>query len=285
MNKRKAIRTASILGIIGNVFLIIIKAIVGVLTNSYAMLSETFNSAGDVFSSLMTFIGNRIAGKSPDDDHNLGHGKAEYIFSLLISLSMIFVSLELIYSSVKSIFIRNSYSFSYLLIVVSITTLVIKLSLYIYTHRIAKKYKNILIEANAFDHRNDCLLAILNLGAAIFGYFNITLVDGIVGVLVSSWILITGIKIFKESFDVLMDKGMDEEARREVLEIVKKYPEIKKTNHFNSTPIGYQYQISLTIFVDGNLSTFESHKIANRLEKDIMKLDLVYLAIIHVNPL
>ena len=110
--------------------------------------------------------------------------------------------------------------------------------------------------------------------------------DGVVGVGISIWMLITYLKIFIESYHVLMDKAMDEKTKELVYEIVKEHKEIIKTNHFNSTPVGYKYQISLTIFVDGNLSTFESHDIANRLEKEIIKrVDSIYLAVIHVNPM
>ena len=83
-----------------------------------------------------------------------------------------------------------------------------------------------------------------------------------------------------------MDKTINIETKNEVLNIIKNYSEIKKVQHFISTPIGYKYQISLTIFVDGNLSTFASHKIADDLEKEITsKIDVIYLAIIHVNPI
>ena len=82
-----------------------------------------------------------------------------------------------------------------------------------------------------------------------------------------------------------MDKSIDEQGRHKVLEIVKKHQEIKQIDHFNATPVGYRYQISFTIFVDGNLSTFESHEIANKLEKELDQLEEVYLAVIHVNPI
>lgn len=285
MDRYKVVKKASILGIVGNIFLLIIKAIIAFITNSQAMMSDALNSAGDIISSLMTYFGNKIASKEPDEDHNLGHGKAEYIFSMLISLTMIILSIEMIYSSSKSIFVEYSYHFSIYLIIVCIITIITKLVLFLYTNSIAKKYDNLLIKANSYDHRNDCILTLFNLIAAIVGNFGITYVDGIVGTIVSVWILYTGIKLFKESFDVLMDKGLDDNTKEEIINIVKKYPEIEKINHFNSTPVGYQYQISLTIFVDGNMSTFESHEIANNLEKEISKLDEVFLAIIHVNPL
>ncbi len=285
MERFQEVKKASILGIIGNIFLLIIKTIVAIFTNSQAMMSDALNSTGDIISSFMTYVGNKIASKEPDEDHNLGHGKAEYIFSMLISLTMIVFSIKMIFSSAKSLFVTYSYHFSIYLIIVCVITILTKVLLFIYTNALAKKYDNLLIKANSYDHRNDCLLTSLNLIAAIIGHFGITYVDGIVGILLSSWILITGAKIFKESYDVLMDKGLDETTKQKIDEIVKKYPEITKTNHFNSTPVGYQYQISLTIFVDGNLSTFESHNIANKLEKEIAALDEVFLAIIHVNPI
>lgn len=285
MERFEVAKRVSILGIVGNIFLLIIKAIIGFITNSQAMISDAFNSASDIFSSFMTFIGNKIASKKPDDDHNLGHGKAEYIFSMLISISMIAVSVRLFIDSIASIFVKTTYHFSPYLIVVCVITIITKLCLFMYTHRVAKKYHNLLIEANAKDHRNDCVLTTLTLIASIAGLYNITFIDGVVGSIVSLWIFYVGVKIFKESYDVLMDKGIDDSTRQEVLEIVSSYSEIKKVNHFNSTPIGYQYQISLTIFVDGNLTTFESHDIANRLEKELSSLEEIYLAVIHVNPI
>ena len=72
---------------------------------------------------------------------------------------------------------------------------------------------------------------------------------------------------------------------QKVLELIKRHPEIKKIQHFNSTPVGYKYQISFTIYVDGNLSTYQSHEIANNLEKEIdNEIEEIYLTVIHVNP-
>lgn len=284
MERNKQAITASIIGIVGNIFLLIIKAIIGVMTNSQAMISDALNSAGDIISSFMSYIGSKISSKKADHDHNLGHGKAEYIFSLLISIIMIVFSFEVLINSIKSLFIEYDYIFSWYLVIVCIITIITKMTLFIYTKTIAKKYKNLLIDANSKEHRNDCILTSMNLIASIFGMYGITYIDGIVGSIVSIWILVVGINLFKEAYDVLMDKGLSEEKQQKIIDIVNKYPEIKKINHFNSTPIGYQYQVSLTIFVDGNLSTFQSHDIANKLEKEISMLEEVYLTIIHVNP-
>ena len=102
MDRFEVAKRTSIMGIVGNIFLFIIKIIVGVVSSSQAMIADAFNSASDIFNSLMTYIGNRVASKSADDDHNLGHGKAEYIFSLFISISMIVVSAKLLIDSIRS---------------------------------------------------------------------------------------------------------------------------------------------------------------------------------------
>lgn len=285
MERYKDAKIASIMGIIGNIILFILKLIVGIITNSQAMLSDTLNSGGDIISSILTFVGNKIASKKADDDHNLGHGKAEYIFSLLISVFMILLTAKMIYSSICSIFTEYDYHFSISLIIVGIITIFIKLLLFLYTNNVAKRHHNILVKANANDHRNDCLLTSLNIFASVFGYYGVTFVDGIMGAIVSFWIMYVAIKLFKESYDILMDKGIDANLKNKILEIINNHDEIKKINHLNSTPIGYQYQISITIFVDGNMSTFESHEIANKLEKEISSLEEIYLTIVHVNPL
>lgn len=286
MKKHDDIKKASILGIIGNLFLLIIKAIIGFISGSQAMIADAGNSGADIFSSLMTFIGNKIASKPRDEDHNLGHGKAEYIYSMLISIAMITFAIILLKDSSLAIANKKEYNSSIWLIIVCIITIITKLSLYLYTSKLSKKYNNLLIKANSKDHLNDCFITTMNLISSILAMYNIYLFDGIVGVVISSWMLSVSIKIFIESYNVLMDKSMSKIEKSKVLNIVKSHPEIKKVNHFNSTPVGYKYQISLTIFVDGNLSTFESHKIANDLEKEIIKeIDEVYLAVIHVNPM
>ena len=286
MERFKKVKIASILGMIGNIFLLLIKGTIGIITNSNAMIADAFNSASDIFSSIMTFIGNKIASAPSDDDHNLGHGKAEYIYSMLISIIMFILSFITFKDSILSLFNHSKYSFSIWLVFVCIITIILKFILYIYTKKISKKYNNLLIEANSKDHRNDCIITLFNLISCLLATKEMYIFDSITGIGISIWIIITAIKIYKESYDVLMDKSISEENKKKVFEIINNHKEIKKVIHFNSTPVGYRYQISFTIYVDGNLSTFESHEIANNLEKEIgEKLEEIYLTVIHVNPI
>lgn len=286
MNRFKITKKASILGIFANIFLLIIKSIIGFISGSRSMIADAFNSAGDIFSSLMSYIGNKISSKPSDEDHNLGHGKAEYIYSLLISVSMIFMSFFVFKDSLLSLINKSRYDYSIFLIIVCIITIIIKLSLFIYTNSLYKKYNNLLIKANSKDHLNDSIITFLNLISCIFAKNNIYYFDGIVGIIISFWIVYTSIKIFIESYDVLMDKAINEETKNKVLDIVKRYKDIHKVIHFNSTPVGYKYQISFTIYIDGEMSTYNSHEIANKLEKQIIKeIDDIYLVVIHINPI
>lgn len=250
------------------------------------MIADAANSAGDIFSSLMTLIGNKIAATPADEDHNLGHGKAEYIYSLLISIVMIAMGLTVGIDSIKNLIEGREFTFSIWLIVVCLLTIFTKFILYLYTKKIAQKYNNLLMKANCMDHRNDCIITCTNLVAIILGSFGIYIVDSIVGAGISIWIIFTGVGIFKESYDVLMDKSMNEKTKQKVYEIVKEHKIVQGMSNFHSAPVGYQYQVFFTIQVDGNLTTFDSHKIANHLEKEITKkIPEVFLTVIHVDPI
>ena len=285
MDRDSDIHKATIAGIAGNIFLLIIKFIVGFLSKSQALIADAANSAGDIFASLMSYIGGKISRAPSDDSHNFGHGKAEYIFSLFISLSMIFIALKLIYDSVISLFNPKEISVPNLAIIVCIITITIKLILFVYTRFLSKRTDSILIKALKQDHRNDCIVTTFTLISIILSMFGIYWFDGIVGIGISILICITGIKLFIDSYDVLMDSSMDDETKQKILDIVKNYSSIQKINHLTSKPVGYKYLISISIYVDGNMSTFDSHQIADKLEKELNSLDFVYLSIIHVNPI
>lgn len=282
--KYETTKKAGIYGIIGNIILLIIKAIVGFTSKSQAMIADSINSAGDIFASLMTFIGNKIASEPQDDDHNFGHGKAEYIFSMFIGISMVVVSAKLLYDSVVTLITGSELQFSWFLLLVCVITIVMKLCLYLYTRHAYKKCKNILLEANMQDHRNDCIVTTFTLLSALLTLCNIYWFDSVVGIGISIWICYTGINIFMESYNVLMDISVDEKTKDLIFDLARAYSEIKSVESLTSSPVGAKYMIFLTICVDGNMSTFASHELADSLEKNVNELDMVYKTIVHVEP-
>ncbi len=278
-------KKAGIYGIIGNIFLLIIKAIVGFISHSQAMIADSFNSAGDIFASLMTFIGNKIASVPNDEDHNLGHGKAEYLFSMFISISMIFVSSKLLYDSGAALISGSKLQFSWFLVIVCVITIITKLGLFLYTKKAYQRHYNILLEANMKDHKNDCIVTSFTLISCLLTLANIYWFDSIVGIGISIWICYTGVTIFMESYNVLMDISIDDKTKDLILDLVHAYSEIKEVEDITSTPVGDKYLVFLTICLDGNMSTFESHELADNLEKNINGLDKIYKTVVHVNPI
>ena len=286
MNRFETTRRVGILGIVGNIFLLIIKIIVGIFAKSQSMIADAANSASDIFASLMTFIGNKIASEPSDEDHNFGHGKAEYIFSLFISISMIVVSLKILYDSALSIIYKNEIIFSWWLIIVCIITIVTKLTLYLYSKSALKKFNNILLESNMKDHRNDCIVTSFTTISIILSLFGIHWVDGIVGIGISFWIFYTGIKIFIESYNVLMDKSINPKIKEDIYKIITEFDGVKEIVGMHTIPTGYKYILVLTIGVDGKMETFKSHTIADNLQKEIeSKFDVIDKVIVHVEPL
>lgn len=284
MERYKKTKIAGIFGIIGNLFLLIIKLAVGFISNSQAMIADAINSASDIFASFMTAIGNKIASIPKDNDHNFGHGKAEYIFSMLISLSMMGISIKMFYDSLMSIINNNKLEFSWWLIIVCIVTIITKLFLWLYTKNTYIKYPSLLLKSNMIDHRNDCFITLFTTFSIILSKYGINFVDGITGMGISMWIFISGIKIFLESYNVLMDRSVDDKTKDIILDLVHSYKDIKKVKDINSSPVGYKYMVFLTIQVDGEMTTKDSHSLADCLEMDIKRIDKVYKAIVHVEP-
>lgn len=211
-------------------------------------------------------------------------GKSEYIFSLLISISMIAISLKILINAVTSLLFGNVVNYSIFLVIVCIVTIITKFFLFIYTNRLNKKCNNILLKANSKDHFNDCIVTTFTLISILFASKGIYWVDGVVGLGIAIWICYTGIKIFIESYNILMDVSIDENTKDIILNLIHNYKEIKSVENIYSTPSGYKYIIILTICLDGNMTTFDSHNLADNLERDIKSLDNVSNVIIHVNP-
>lgn len=283
-NKSNEVKRVGAIGVIANLFLLGIKFIVGFVFKSQGLIADAINSFGDVFSSLVTFVGGKVSSKPADDDHEFGHGKAEFVASLLIGIFMVFVSFKTIKSGFDSIINKEGLTFSLILIVVPVITIIVKGCLLAYCKKLAKTNNSLLLEANAKDHRNDILLSLgvlIGIVASIYGY---TFVDGLVGIAISGVIVVTGIGIIKESYDVLIDKCIDADI---VDEMKKKIEEIQGVNHIDSIkskPTGTLHMMVIKVSVNPDMTVRESHKIAGIIRDTVCKNDNVYDAVVHINP-
>ena len=286
MNRYQSTKRVGILGVVFNLFLLIIKLIVGFISNSQSMIADALNSASDIFASFMTMIGNKLASVPRDDDHNFGHGKAEYIFSFLISLSMLALSLKLFLDSLFAILNHEKLIYSSTLILVCIVTILVKFCLYLYTKSVYKKHESLLIYSSMKDHRNDAVITCCTLFSIIMSNFNIFFLVGVVGIGISIWIFYTGIQIFMESYNILMDVSLKPEITEKIAYMVKNDVDVVEVKDLYSISTGYKYILYLTIEVDGNMSTQDSHEIANRWEKLlIQEFEQIEQVIIHIEPI
>lgn len=279
------VKKVSVISVLSNLLLLILKLAVSLISRSQAMLADTLNSAGDIVASVISYIGARISSKPKDEDHPHGHGKAEYVFAIIISLCMIVASISMISSSVQSIVNKSTLEFSIYLVIVCIITILLKLILFIYTKNLLKKNSSILIKANNEDHRNDIFVTsgtILGIVSSVFGF---SFVDGLVGIIISIWIIIVGIKLFISAYRVLMDTSLDANVQKEIIKFIEKNDEILHVDSIISKPIGANFIIIVKLSMDGSKTLEHSHQVVGKIKDEIVKkFDYIEDVIIHVNP-
>ena len=204
MLKRMTLINVSILSFIGNILLLFVKGIIGVATGSNAMISDAIHSVGDSISSILSLIGS-IASKNKSIKIDSKQENIEYWFSLIIGIVMIIISYKLIVSSFESIFFKKKYIISIWIIVICLMCIITKLILYFICKKVAADTNNLLIRALSIDHRNDIILTLLNLLSGIFAFYNIFLLDGLIGIVLSIVISSSAYKIIDGSCEELID--------------------------------------------------------------------------------
>lgn len=281
--RSKQIHIVAIAGIIGNVLLLAMKLVVGLSTRSQAMIADGLNSAGDVFASGMTYVGNHIASRPDDSDHPYGHGKAEYLFSMIISLSLMLVAITIFKGGLTSLMERQVYTYSIWLVVVAIATMGIKLVLYIYAKAVGKRHNSLLAHANAEDHRNDIFVSSLTLLTVVTGFFQLYFIDAVAGMAIALWIGFTGAKIFASSYQVLMDTTLDEAVKAQMKTQVEAIPGVDHLDALVSKPVGLNHLLIVKISVDGHLTIDQGHAIGDEVKQTLMHYELVDDVVVHLN--
>jgi cation diffusion facilitator family transporter len=282
-SRNNSIKNVALLGIVFNIILLTLKLIVGFASRSQAMIADGFNSAGDVFASLMTLIGNKISAQPYDKDHPYGHGKAEYIFSMIISFSLAVVSFNIIKSAIDSLSNKEVFLYTPWLVVVALFTIITKFCLFKYCNKVGHRYNSLLALANAEDHRNDVFVTLFTLMSIITGFFNLFIVDAIVGVLIGIWIGYTSFSIFSSAYYVLMDTTIDPAIKEELVAKIESIDGIDHVDTITSKPVGLTFLLIVKISVDGSQTIFKGHEIGNQVKHQLMDYDYVDDVIVHLN--
>lgn len=269
-NRSHVINKISILGVIINLFLIIVKCFAGVISGSSALLADSLHSFEDMTASVLSFIGAKISAKKQNDKYCFGYGKSEYIFGLLISVFMIVTSIMLVISSIKNIITKNVVVFSYISLIVCLVTIILKFFMCIYSKIKYKKIKSILIKSCILDSRNDVAISLVTMIGIILSYFRITFVDNIIGILIALWIGYTGIKLFISSFEILMDKNINKEYINKIKNDILKNEEVLKIDKICAKPIGSKYILLIVLAINDSKNLKFTVEVLKRIKKSIL---------------
>jgi len=248
------------------------------------MIADGFNSAGDVFASAMTYTGNKIASQPEDNRHPYGHGKAEYIFSMIISFSLFLVTYKVFTSSLNSILNRESFVFSWWLIFVALITIISKTLLFAYTRIAGRREDNLLILANSEDHRNDVFVTLSTLSGIILGNIGVFWFDGVVGIGISLWIGYTAIRIYLRAFHVLMDSSIDDVLKSNVINTINGIDGVDHVDSITAKPVGVGFILIIKVSVPGNYTVNQGHSIAAQIREKVKVLKNIKDVVVHVNP-
>jgi len=214
---------AGILGIICNFILFCVKLVIGTLMNSIAITSDAMNNLSDMGSSVISIVSSKMSNQKPDKDHPFGHGRIEYLSSLLVSAIILFIGIELASSSLKKIFTQADTNITTLTIVILVISVLIKIWMFLYNYKFAKRINSLGMKATAIDSINDAIATSIVLISALISHFISYNIDGYIGVLVAAFILFTGIKTAKETIDILLGKAPDKEMLDKITEFVTSY--------------------------------------------------------------
>ena len=284
MQKYTAVRKVAIYGFLGNIVLLLSKLIVGFMTHSQSMIADGLNSAGDVFASSMTYIGNHISSQPADNSHPYGHGKAEYIFSLVISFSFLLIAFTIFRSSLNSIIARTTFHTSIWLTVTAFSTIILKFFLYTFSKKVSVRYDSLLAHANAEDHRNDMFISALTIISITSGHFGIFLVDSISGIIIAIWIAFAGFKIFSSAYNILMDTNMNDKLSKKFCKMIMAVEGVDHIDAVHAKPIGLFFLLIVKISVDAHISVYEGHNIARKVRASLETEDSIKEVIVHINP-
>lgn len=283
---RRAYGTVSgIVGVVLNVLLFAVKYFAGAISGSIAVISDAFNNLSDAGSSVITLLGFKLSGAKPDREHPYGHGRMEYISGFVVSLLILLMGLELGKASIEKIIHPETVEHGTVSLIILSVAIAVKLYMFIYNRRIAKKIKSQAVMATAIDSISDAAAtAAVLVSALIMKYRGIAL-DGWCGVLVALLILRGGIAAAKETIDPLLGHGPSPELVESIKNIVMAHEEIIGIHDLVVHDYGPgRRMVSLHGEVAGNGDLMQLHDAIDGIERELCE-KLGCEAVIHMDPI
>lgn len=285
--RSRLIKQSSLFSGLGNALLAAMKIIVGLSANSLALIGDGIDSTTDVITSIITFFTASYASEPPDREHPWGHERAETISTKILSIVIFFAGAQLAIQSIKDILYRSNYELPGLMaIYATLISITGKFILAFYKFRTGRLTNSPMLIADAKNMRNDILISFTVLVGILFTrILEIPLIDSIIALAVSLWIIRIALSIFMETSAELMDSIDDKEIYKKIFEAAEKVQGVENPHKMRIRKINRYYAVDLDIEVDGNLSVKEGHDIALKIDAEIKKSVLnIYDVMIHIEP-
>ena len=268
-----------------NILLFFGKWLAGTISGSIAITADAFNNLSDAGSSIITLIGFRLSGQEPDPEHPFGHGRMEYISGLLVSVAILVMGLELIWSSIGKLRSPEPIESSTLVFGILIASILVKLYMFFYNHSLSKKIESAAMKATSVDSLSDTVATTLVLIATLISKYTGLLLDGWFGILVGLFILYTGGSTLKETIDLLLGQPPKQEFIDEVKEIVLGHSMVHGVHDLIVHDYGPgRVMISLHAEVDVNGDIQDIHEQIDHIEHELQE-KLHCSATIHMDPI
>ena len=276
---------SSVVGIACNVLLFAVKLVTGMLIRSVSVMSDAFNNLSDAASSVISFVGIRMAEKPADADHPFGHGRIEYITTLIVSFLVLEVGWTFLKSSFQKILHPEELIFGGLSLCILLLSIGVKLWLSFFNRRLSKRVNSSVLKATAVDSMNDVLVTAATVGSILIYRFLHWNIDGYVGVVVSGMIMYAGFNIARETVNSLIGEAGDPELYKNITEFVEGYDGIVGSHDLivhNYGPSRSMASIHAEVPCDADIEA--SHEIVDRIERDAMRTMGIFL-VIHMDPI
>ena len=290
LTRQQAARSAqrtTLIGIVLNGTLAAVKAVAGILGNSYALVADAIESFSDVLASAIVWVGLRIAASPPTERHPYGKGRAEAIAAVVVSLALFGAAAAIAISSVREIRTPHHAPAPFTLLVLVLVVLV-KEGLFRYAFRVGDSLDSTAVKTDAWHHRSDAvtsLAAFIGISIALAMGPGYESADDWAALIASGIIAFNAYHLIRPALSELTDVAPNAELVRQVRAIAEQVPDVHGTHRCWVRKLGFDHYVELDVLVDGDLSVREGHDIAHRVHEAIRDaLPMVTRVMVHVEP-
>ena len=279
----KLAEQGALLAIVTYILLSTTKLIAGSMLHSSSLTADGFNNISDIVANIAVLIGLRMARKPADMDHKFGHWKIEDLASLITSLIMFFVGLDVLFETVQKIISKQVTAIDPLGAIVGFISAIIMTGVYLFNKKLAKRANSKALEAAAKDNLSDAITSLGTSIAIIASALNYPLVDQLVAIIITFFILKTAYDIFMESSFSLSD-GFDESLLQDYKQAILEIPKITQVKSQRGRTYGSNIYLDIILEMNPDLSVYESHEIADQVEEMLMERFGIFDIDIHIEP-